>query len=837
MQIAKEDIQIRIFEEQNGQCTWETYADFQPSQVHKQTAIWFKTPRYRTYDITEPADCFIQLKRPSDGATSEPLPFHYLPLDSGRPAFWSFRRTWSKKGTLFDAILEQDEKLLAKRSGKLKNDTSGFGIKLADLKNREVGGNNVDVYNAEVNNAELNNAKVNNAEVYNAEVNNTEVINAKVNNAQVYNADLNPEVSHNIVSIGLGSTHEVASDKIEGNTKITEDMKNNESTSINSKIISIKIIKDNLVNEAKSSRMNEMNKENIKGSNNTVHIIDNQIVKPRHTHIQLSQDSQSNTLMEIDPNESDCIMLDSPMDSGFMSSANILSNSSSNILSNMDTSNNEYINNNNNNEEKAFNDLITQVVELDEIYSDTQARLLSSDNIILDSSAGNDSFDDSKTYSSLQLAFKNPLHIIDSKYEDISPPDILPPEISPNKREIVEEKLPPLPPKRTRKMETLIGGSRTSLNQDFGRTNINLSKTNLSNISSQNVSNQNNSNQNLSNQNISSQNLNKNLSSQNLSNQHLSNQNLSKKVSNENVSNSTQNVSNVNFPNQNITNSESIPSKNFSNQNISSSQNLDPIHNSNLDMPRSQSFSLHRPKSQNDLDVPNKKLPPTPTSTLPNPKKRGFFSKIFSRKKTPAPSRETSQGPPSKRNSVGSTSLQVKTTNVSRSPSNVSAKSNASSVRIRLRDSPTESLQDLKNENAFGLNNLNDAGMNDRKLNQDNRRINQNEGDVDQNDLKLTKNEESDQLGNKISLNVNVSSPNSDNLDLSKPLMSNYDPDDVFMNLDLTEAEHYALYTTFAPHATQSEFDETSCYYAPVEGGKIFENSEVSYQFPNNSQT
>nr|APR62730.1 embryonic polarity protein dorsal-like isoform X1 [Harmonia axyridis] len=39
--------------------------------------------------------------------------------------------------------------------------------------------------------------------------------------------------------------------------------------------------------------------------------------------------------------------------------------------------------------------------------------------------------------------------------------------------------------------------------------------------------------------------------------------------------------------------------------------------------------------------------------------------------------------------------------------------------------------------------------------------------------------------------------------------------------LDLTEAEHYALYTVMAPHATQSEFDEMSCYYAAVEGGKI----------------
>lgn len=33
----------------------------------------------------------------------------------------------------------------------------------------------------------------------------------------------------------------------------------------------------------------------------------------------------------------------------------------------------------------------------------------------------------------------------------------------------------------------------------------------------------------------------------------------------------------------------------------------------------------------------------------------------------------------------------------------------------------------------------------------------------------------------------------------------------------LTEAEHYALYTSVAPQATDSEFDEISCYYSPVE--------------------
>ncbi|CAH0692665.1 unnamed protein product [Chilo suppressalis] len=40
-------------------------------------------------------------------------------------------------------------------------------------------------------------------------------------------------------------------------------------------------------------------------------------------------------------------------------------------------------------------------------------------------------------------------------------------------------------------------------------------------------------------------------------------------------------------------------------------------------------------------------------------------------------------------------------------------------------------------------------------------------------------------------------------------------------DLELTEAEHYALYMAVAPHATASEFDETSCYYSPVDASKF----------------
>jgi len=80
--VAKEDISVRFFEEIDDNVVWEGYGDFQHTNVHKQVAISFRTPRYKSIDIDQPVRCYIQLKRPTDGVTSEALPFDYLPLDS-----------------------------------------------------------------------------------------------------------------------------------------------------------------------------------------------------------------------------------------------------------------------------------------------------------------------------------------------------------------------------------------------------------------------------------------------------------------------------------------------------------------------------------------------------------------------------------------------------------------------------------------------------------------------------------------------------------------------------------------------------------------------------------
>lgn len=454
--MAKEDIQVRFYEEKNGAIVWEGFGDFQPTHVHKQVAISFRTPRYRTLDVPDPVKVFIQLKRPSDGATSESLPFELLPLDSGRPPFWSLRRTLHKKGdyNVFSSILAADSRTLISHK----------------------------------------------------------------------NARQKPKLNGTL---------------FEPENKIEEETQQPAKQVLETDFDGVEIV-------------GEWKNEQTTTSDYTTEVAKRDV-----------EESAPET--------------------------------------------------NNNNEEKSLNDLLNQVAELDEIYSDTQARLLmlndvnsvSPDEQIeqVEQTMDVEIVNDNDTYTSLQMAYKNP---VDMQYDvlDVKGPLI---EICPLKRESEPEKLPPYPPKR-------------------------IKKASLSNQGAPFV----------------------------------------------------------------------------------------------MEIKRSTSFDNINP----DLIAPVKKLPPTP-STLPNPKKSGFFSKLFSKKN---------------------------------------------------KKSRTES-------NNSSRNSLN-SDMN-----------------ISQKDIFIPLH--GDDLNNK----------SDDKSDIN-------DNDEV-LNLDLTEAEHYALYTAMAPHATQSEFDEMSCYYSPVEGGKIVPATEI----------
>lgn len=81
--VVKEDISIRFYEEIDGVCVWEAYGEFAHKNVHRQTAISFKTPAYKIKDIENAVNVFVQLQRPSDKMTSEPLQFQFTPDPNG----------------------------------------------------------------------------------------------------------------------------------------------------------------------------------------------------------------------------------------------------------------------------------------------------------------------------------------------------------------------------------------------------------------------------------------------------------------------------------------------------------------------------------------------------------------------------------------------------------------------------------------------------------------------------------------------------------------------------------------------------------------------------------
>ncbi|XP_072939157.1 embryonic polarity protein dorsal [Epargyreus clarus] len=119
--------------------------------------------------------------------------------------------------------------------------------------------------------------------------------------------------------------------------------------------------------------------------------------------------------------------------------------------------------------ERSLDDLLDQVAELDEIYSESRTRLEAAAAGDGDAALDADDFDDAGTYTSLQLAFKNPLPIADpdpAPYEDVQVHAFRGPivEFAPLKRDGDDERAPPLPPKRVRKASAeALRASQTSV--------------------------------------------------------------------------------------------------------------------------------------------------------------------------------------------------------------------------------------------------------------------------------------------------------------------------------------------------------------------------------------
>ncbi|XP_046866857.1 embryonic polarity protein dorsal-like [Drosophila willistoni] len=434
-------------------------------------------------------------------------------------------------------------------------------------------------------------------------------------------------------------------------------------------------------------------------------------------------------------------------------------------------------------EDKTLNELLEQVAELDEIYTDYKIQRDTYRNTIqneLDSLDKRpplqveESFDDAATYTSLQIAFKNPVII---PMDDIMPPTPPMSQCAPedaqhydpveiNSQKVNEnllnstrsegEKVPPLPPKRLRKQDS-----------------------------------------------------------------------------------------------------------NAENRSIEANGNDEVIVPPPREKSRLPPPVIHPRLSE--LTAPTKRLPPAPSATkeknpnfntLPRQKKPGFFSKIFNRRKSKpdlsqnskscvqldAPGTEASvrsfnsQDP--LRSSVRSTkssgaqALQqsnkslntspvksgkkpgsVKTGKpVGRSVSSVSGKRpgylNADVVHIPLKGDSANSLPHHQPNEAYSNSSTITLGGNlDRRTASALQLadIPISEGGMEL--VAIADRQSLHNLVNSIEAHFNVK----------------LDP-----NLDLTEAEHFALYTSVPPQATASEFDENSAYYAPVDAGEILTPDEVA---------
>lgn len=443
----------------------------------------------------------------------------------------------------------------------------------------------------------------------------------------------------------------------------------------------------------------------------------------------------------------------------------------------IDGNNNENDQNliNQNEDDKALNDLLEQVAELDVIYQDHQLRreneMLENDLRSLDQNLPKEDdqmdFDDSATYTSLQKAFKHPLSITDgpplppkpgqvsdgTTFDLMLPPIVInpaTPDIMTIKREgWYDEKLPPLPPKRAKKISESYNGDKENI---------------VENIDDQSVLMRHNS-----------------------------------------------------------------------------TRSITPRPTSQIVI---KSAELRR--------SPSHKLPPkapTNSNTLPKQKKQGFFSKMFTRRKS-KPELETSNVGDQKNGTVDVDTVSMgnfNTTENNRESVRSTRSLKLSEKKARIAKPVGRSVSSASGKRPNMTPDIIHISLKGDSLNSLPLR-----GCDSNTHLSLPGNDFYERASTASLQPIDRKTISA--LQLADVPISDGDMELVAIadaqslrnlcegeygitldpSVDLTEAEHYALYTTLAPHATQSEFDEASCYYAPVECGEILTPADVARRISEN---
>lgn len=678
------------------------------------------------------------MRRPSDGVLSEPLPFEYVPLDSGRKRFLDLRRNLKRKPDLdiFQEILASD----------IKEQITNEKMEVIDLNTPTC-------------------EEIPAPQTQPVQDENTTLL--TTTNDQT-NLDDEEEAKRR-------SQQEI-------DTIIDEKMRELEQQQQQQQTAQDQC--DSL--QEVVDLLNSSHQQPVEGNQQTV----------MDTNEKINEWMNSNELQELENPTTNESMETNTTSSTTTATTQVAANES---------------------DDKTLSDLLEQVAELDDIYTDHVIRRDTYHSTLMNELNGIDScvpqgdtnlvdggqtameveesFDDAATYSSLQIAFKNPIAI---PMDDIMPPT---PPASNLASDLENDHYDPI---EVRSSPAPISTTSSSQTQ---ASNVNIQKPDILSQSQPQLQ-----------------------------------------------APPRPAPPKVTSPHMHVTAAEEeklppLPPKRLRKQDSNAeNRSIEANIGGTLDRKSRQQTPIIIMKTP-DQSPPTKRLPQKPgsSSTLPKQKKPGFFSKLFSRRKSksdlsqsgdqtgtgskagskatsPTASREPSIGHfnmnDSNRASIRSikslqpTSLpnspekkvQKMGKPVGRSVSSVSGKRpanlNANVIHIPLKGDSVNSLP--HNEEYSHASTLTLSNNLDRKTVS---ALQLADIPICDGNMELVAITDRQSLRNLCEGQFNVQ----------------LDP-----NVDLTEAEHFALYTSIPPQATASEFDETSAYYAPVDAGEILTPEEVA---------
>lgn len=369
--------------------------------------------------VEQPVQVHIQLKRPSDGATSEPLPFQMLPLGTGRPAFWSLRKAFARKKADYSTF----SKILATETALLSNVSAPKYPR------------NIDEFNNNDLDAKRSNGKISALRALN----------------DLYNVRNHVDTCNGDLKAIINSAQNI--DQIAKSTVL--DFENNEVTVIpeNSRITE----NDKEINKLFTLGNNNLENDAFIGDYNRGGTVE--VISHEKSNMQNDSAFASKDQIKIANSRERSDWFDYSEIGKWVQKGQACLKEKSNeteVKSETEGGN------------KSFNEFLSQVAELDQIYADTHTKLVQA---ALEPNTHPQTMDvdicDNQTYTSLQMAMKNPIELFDiaddRKYEDIAAPKqdtqvpVSPPMLA-AKRDVTreaEERLPPLPPKRIRKMPSM----------------------------------------------------------------------------------------------------------------------------------------------------------------------------------------------------------------------------------------------------------------------------------------------------------------------------------------------------------------------------------------------